>query len=117
MKIRPQGVLVIWEWEWVDWLTSFDDDSDGHINPDIQSDYDVDTDTESVQFQNNLNNPKYIQLFIGATHDPNAQEVLATRGTMRVPYLNLVCLLIRDLEKGTAFGICSSACYNASEGE
>ena len=96
MIMPPQGVFVIWEWEWDDLSitstvdhvseTSFED-SDSHINPDIKSDSDdVDSETPladpellaaaSAQLPSKIHTVTF--KCIGSTHDPAAQEALAT---------------------------------------
>ena len=63
-----EGCLVIWEWEWDDSSeidrvteTSFDDDSDCQTSNLIMT-WILIQSQDLLQFQNNLNNPKYIQL-------------------------------------------------------
>ena len=81
MHLPPQGIMIIWEWEWLSELATEIAEEINHIsetssegiaalNPDIDSDVTDDGSTETstlhtVTFK-----------CIGTTHDLNAQEVL-----------------------------------------
>ena len=81
LKLHPQGVLVIWEWEWDG---SSGDKSDGHeavekdqnINEYLMSDQeDGNEDTESVA-PLPLHYHAVTFKCIGSVHDSHAQEIL-----------------------------------------
>lgn len=90
LNLVPQGVLVVWEWEWQD------DNSDGehmsessaedlghsHHNPHIQSDPELSECEQELEFQ--LPSQTHTVTFkcIGTTHNFNAQEVLRRVSTL-----------------------------------
>ena len=99
LNLVPQGVLIVWEWEWLDTYSSpemssssEEDNSGCHYNPHIYSDTESESESEFV-----LPSQTHIVTFkcIGTTHHVDAQEALRKVSTLlqegkEVP-VKLVC--------------------------
>ena len=86
LDLLPQGVMIVWEWEWLPLSssTSADQSSDSsedhsargsHHNPYMYSDTSTESDTESVS---GMPSQTHVVTFkcIGTTHHIDAQEAL-----------------------------------------
>ena len=80
LNLVPQGVLIVWEWEWLDTYSSpelssssEEDNSRCHYNPHMYSDTESESESEFV-----LPSQTHIVTFkcIGTTHHVEAQEAL-----------------------------------------
>jgi len=90
LHLPPQGVMIIWEWEWhddtCDDQVEVDDDIDhvsetsseglGALNPEIDSDVTDDDVTDDGSTEEKSITHTVTFKCIGTTHHPNAQEVL-----------------------------------------
>ena len=86
LELVPQGVLIVWEWEWLDTYGSPEPSSSPeednfrcHYNPYISSDTESEAESEFV-----LPSQTHIVTFkcIGTTHHMDAQEALRKVSTL-----------------------------------